>query len=136
LYTNFNGLKTGLTRKISLSFRFVAASRKKSFHIDVKSHIAEVKLCNLNQFAEAFSGIASCKNNFPIFHVPSFYNKLDLVDALFAPTQTHFGVGQTVNCSFINRNVLSSRYHSRGSSFSHSVVRKRWNLVKALKFSK
>jgi len=32
----------------------------------------------------------------PIFHVPSFYNKLHLVDALCAPTQTSFGIGQTV----------------------------------------
>jgi len=40
-----------------------------------------------------------------IFHVPSFYNKLILVDALFARTQTHFGNGQTVYFSIINRNV-------------------------------
>jgi len=33
---------------------------------------------------------------FAIFHVPSFYNKLHLVDALFARTQTSFGIGQTV----------------------------------------
>jgi len=39
----------------------VAASKKKSFHISVKSHNAEVKLCNLYQFAEAFSGTESCK---------------------------------------------------------------------------
>ena len=32
----------------------------------------------------------------PISHVPSFYNKLHLVDALFARTQTSFGIGQTV----------------------------------------
>jgi len=50
-----------------LSFRFVAASRKKSVHISVKSHNAEVKLCNLYQFVEAFNGIASCKIFCPSF---------------------------------------------------------------------
>ena len=40
-----------------------------------------------------------------IYHVPSFYNKLHLIDALFAQTWTSFGIGQTVNFSFINRNV-------------------------------
>jgi len=33
---------------------------------------------------------------FAIFLVPSFYNKLHLVDALFARTQTSFCIGQTV----------------------------------------
>jgi len=65
------------------------------------SHNAEVKLCNLYQFAEAFNdeGIQRrCKlqNIFPIFHVPSFCNKPHLVDALFARTQTSFGVGRKV----------------------------------------
>jgi len=40
-----------------------------------------------------------------MFHVPSFYNELHLVDALFARTQISFGIGQTVSFSFINRNV-------------------------------
>jgi len=57
----FNRVETGSIRKISLSVRFLAASRKKSFYISVMSHNAEVKLCHLYQFAEAFSGIASCK---------------------------------------------------------------------------
>jgi len=30
---------------------------------------------------------------FAIFYVPSFYNKLHLVDALFAQTQTIFCIG-------------------------------------------
>jgi len=33
---------------------------------------------------------------FAIFHVPSFHNKLYLVDALFARNQTRLGIGQTV----------------------------------------
>jgi len=41
----------------------------------------------------------------PIFHVSPFYNKVHLADALFARTQTSFRIGQTVYCSFINRNV-------------------------------
>jgi len=62
-----NRVETGPARKISLSCRFVAASRKKSLHIGVKSHNAEVKLCNHYQFAEAFNGVTSCK----IFAHPS-----------------------------------------------------------------
>jgi len=42
---------------------------------------------------------------FPIFHMPSFYNKLYLVNALFARTQIRFVIGQTVYFSFVNRNV-------------------------------
>jgi len=97
LHTSFNRVETGTIRKISLSFRFVAVSRKKSFHISVMSHNAEVKLCNHYQFAEAFNGIAS----FKIFvhlscSITSLYNKLHLTDALFARSQTRFGIGQTV----------------------------------------
>jgi len=36
--------------------------------------------------------------------VLSLYIKLHLVDALFARTQTSFGIGQIVHVSFINRN--------------------------------
>jgi len=36
------------------------------------SHNAEVKLCNLHQFAEAFSGIASCKILCPFFMLHHF----------------------------------------------------------------
>ena len=49
LHTSFR-LETGSARKVSLSFWFVAASRKKSFHISRNSHNVEVKLCNLHQF--------------------------------------------------------------------------------------
>jgi len=40
---------------------------------------------------------------FAIFHVPSFYNKFHLVDALSALTQTRFGIGETVYFGFINK---------------------------------
>jgi len=49
LHTSFIQ-ETGSTRKVSLSFYFVAASRKKSIHGSIKSHNVEVKLCNLYQF--------------------------------------------------------------------------------------
>jgi len=71
------------------------------------SHNTEIKLCNLYQFTEAFSGIVSCKN-LTIFHAPSFCNKLHLVDALFARTQTSFGVGQKSSASSLET-FLSSR---------------------------
>jgi len=61
LHTSFDRLETGSTRKIPVSFRFVAVSRKKSFHINVQSRNAEVKLRPLYQFAEVFNGIASFK---------------------------------------------------------------------------
>jgi len=60
-------LKLVQPEKFFFFFRCVAASRKKSFHISVMSHNAEVKLCNLYQFAETFNGIASCKMFFPSF---------------------------------------------------------------------
>jgi len=65
LHSSFNRLETGWTRK-TFSF-FVAASRKISYHISVKNHNAEVKLCNLYQFAEVFNGIASSKIFCPSF---------------------------------------------------------------------
>jgi len=37
-----------------ISFSFVAASRKKSFHISMKSHSVEAKLCSLYQFLKRF----------------------------------------------------------------------------------
>jgi len=36
--TSFNSVETGSIGNISLSFKFVAASKKKSFHISVMSH--------------------------------------------------------------------------------------------------
>jgi len=53
LHTSFR-LETGSAKKISLSFWFVAASRKKSFHISMKSHSVEAKLSNLYQFLKRF----------------------------------------------------------------------------------
>jgi len=69
LHTNFR-LETGSTRKVSLSFWFVAASRKKSFHISIKKHNVGVKLCNLDQFLKYINDTASCKIFFPtiMFH--------------------------------------------------------------------
>jgi len=61
LYTNFNRVETGSLRNISFSFRFVAASKEKLFHVSVMNHNAEVKLCHLYQFAEALNGVANCK---------------------------------------------------------------------------
>jgi len=107
----------------------VAASGKKSFHITVTSHNAEVKLCNLYQFAEAF--------NLPIFHVPSFkksiwlmlfFHELKQVLALIK----QFTLASSVETFFSSRPL----YYSHGSTFSHSVVCKRRNLVNAFKFSK
>jgi len=42
------------------------------------------------------SVVVQIANILPIFHVSSFYNKLLLVDAFFAQTQTSFGTGQIV----------------------------------------
>jgi len=73
---------------MSLSFRFVDASRKNYFHVSLLKHSIVL------QVAKYFA------------HLPvlSLYIKLNLVDALFARTQTSFGTGQTVHVSFINRN--------------------------------
>ena len=49
LHTSFR-LETGSTRKVSLSFRFVAALRKTSFHVSIKGHNVEIKVCKLYQF--------------------------------------------------------------------------------------
>jgi len=75
LQIRFNREETGYSRKISLSFRFMAASFISSLKHSMVLQVAKYLL---------------------IFHVPSFYNKLQLVDALFARTQTSFGIGQTV----------------------------------------
>jgi len=137
MHTSFR-LKTGSTRKSYPSFRFVAASRNKSFHISVKSHNAEVKLFGLYQFAEAFNGIASCKIFFPPFMFHHFIiNCISsmLLAALFARTQTSFGISQTVYLSSIIRNVyIEQILHTvHGSSFSHSVVCKVRNIIKELR---
>jgi len=97
-------LETGLTWKFSLSFKFVAASRKKSFHIIIKSHNAKVKLQSL-PVSWSIQWYCKLQNILLIFHVPSFYKKIHLVDVLSARTQTRFGIWQTVYFNFINRNV-------------------------------
>jgi len=53
-----------------------------------------------------------------------------LVDALFARTQTSFGIDQFTSASSI-LTFLSSTYCTHGSTISHSVVCKRRNPVKA-----
>jgi len=90
-------------RKISLAFGFVTASRKKSFHISVMSHNAEIKLCNIYQFAKAFSGIASYKIFCSAFMFHHFtINYIWLILYLNELTQVLVLVKQF---SFVNRNV-------------------------------
>ena len=50
----------------------VAASRKKSFHISIKCHNADVKLSNFLSVLEALNGIASCKIFCPSFRFHHF----------------------------------------------------------------
>jgi len=106
--TRVSRLETGSTRKMSLSFRFVAASRKKSLHISAKSHNAKVKLWIFISLLK-HSQVLQVAKYLPIFNFPSFYNKLHLVYAVFARTQTRFGIGRTVCFSFINRNVSTKQ---------------------------
>jgi len=42
---------------------------------------------------------------------PSFYNKLQLVDALFAQTQTSFGIG-AVECTACSMSVQYSQWRN------------------------
>ena len=104
LHTSFNRLETGSTRKISLPFRFVAASRKQSFHISENNHYCAIFVSLLKR--AMVLQVGKC---LAIFHVPSFYNKLHLIDAHFAGTQARFSIGQTVYFGFINKTFLSSR---------------------------
>jgi len=128
--------ETGSATKICPSFMFVAASREKSFHINVKSHDAKVKLCNLYQFAEAFSGIASCNIFCPSFMLHHFaINCIWLMLFLHELKHVLVLVKQFNSTSSIET-LLSSRYYSHGSSIPHSVVCKRRNLVRAFKFNK
>jgi len=134
LQTSFNRVETGSVRKISLSFRFVAATRKKSFHISAMSHNVAVKLCNLYQFVEACNGIASCK----IFCLSAMFHHFAMnciCWMVFLHELTQILVWSNSLASSIET-FLSSRHYSHGSTFSHSVVCKRRNLVKAFKFSK
>jgi len=57
------------------------------------------------QFTEAFKWYCKLQNILPIFRVPSFHNKLHLIDVLLTQTQTGFRIGQTVYFRFINRYV-------------------------------
>jgi len=67
------------------------------------SHNAEVNLCNLYQFAEAFKGIANCKIFCPSFMFNRFrINFIWLI--LFSQELKHVLV-LVEQCSFINRNV-------------------------------
>jgi len=112
LHTSFR-LKTGSTTKIFLSFWFVTASRKKSFHISIKSHNIEVKLCSLYQFLKR-NGIAI----WTIF-CPSFiFRHFAMNCTWLARTQTNCGSGKTVYSASSIETFLSSRYYSHSSSFS------------------
>jgi len=114
----------------------VSASRKKSFHISLKSRNAKLKLCNLYQFAEAFNGITSCKVFCPSFTFHHFViNCICLILSLPEPKEVLVVVKQFTS-SWSIETFLSSRYYSHGSSFSLSVVCKLRNVVKAFKFSK
>ena len=86
--------------KISFSFRFVATSRNKLFHISVMSHNVQVKLWNLYQFAKAFNGIASCK----IF-CPSFMFHHFMISCIWLMLFLY----KLKQFSFINRNVFCGR---------------------------
>jgi len=78
---------------------------------------AEVKVCNLCQFAEPFGVIASCKIFCPPFMFHHFtMNCIWLMLFLHELKQVLVLVKQF---SFINRTFLSSRYYSHGSTFFH-----------------
>jgi len=133
LHTSFR-LETGSTRKVSLSFWFVAASRKKSFLISVRSH--NLELCNLYQFLKRFNSIASCKIFCPSFMIHQFtINCIWFMLFSYELEQVLVLVKQFTSASSIET-FLSSRYYSHVSSFSQLVACKPRNLVKAFKFSK
>ena len=98
------------------------ASRKKSFHISVKSHNAEIKLYNLYHFTEEFKCIASYNIIFPsfVFHHLTI-NCIWLMLFLHERKQALVLVKQLTSASSIET-FLSTRYYSCGSSFSHSIV--------------
>jgi len=94
---------------------------------------AEVKLCNLYQFAETFSGIANYKIFCPSFMFHHFTtNCVWLMLFLHELKHVLVLVKPFTSASSIET-FLSTRYHSHGSSFSYSVVCKRRNLVKTFK---
>jgi len=128
--TPVNKVATGSIRNISPS-RFMAASRKKSFHISVMSHNAEVKLCNLYQFTEAFNGIANCK----IFHRSFMFHHftINCIWLMLFMHELKQVLVLVKEFSFINRNEFSL---TDTSTFSCSVLCMWRNLVKAFTFSK
>jgi len=119
LRTSFNRVESRSIRKISLSFRFMAASRKKLFHISVKCHKAEVKLFSLYEFSEAVNGIANCKKIFcPSFMFHHFtINCIWLMLFLHELKQVLVLVKQFTSASSMEM-FQSNRYYSHGSSFS------------------
>jgi len=132
--TPANRVETGSIRKISLSFRFVATSRKRSFANSAMSHNAEVKVCNHYQFAKAFNGIANCKIFCPSFMFHHFI--IICIWLMLFCTNSHKVWYWSNSLASSTETFLSSKYCSYGSTFSHSVVCKRRNIVKAFKFSK
>ena len=133
LHTSFR-LETGSAKKISLSFWFVAASRKNRSILAWKAIALKQ---NWAIFINSWSVLWYCKFHIilPIYRVPSFYNKLHLADALFARTRTNFCMGQTVYSSFINRNVSTTKILLTCFILFPISYCKRRNLVKAFKFS-
>jgi len=89
----------------------------------------------IEAFNETFIGIASCKIICLSFMFQHFtINCIWLMLFLHELKQVLVLVKQF---SFIDRNVSLKRIlYSHGSTFSHAVVCKRRNLVKAFKFSK
>jgi len=79
-----------------------------------------------------------CKlqNILPTFHIPSFYNKLHLVDALSSSFWTNSKQVLVLVKQFTSapsvETFISNRYSTHGSSFSHSVVCKLRNMVNEL----
>jgi len=117
LHTSFKRLETGWTTNIYLSFSFVAASRKKSFHIFVKSHDAELKLQSL-PVCWTIQCIARCKIFCQSFMFHYFtINCIWLMFFLHELKHVLALVKQFISASI--ETFLSSRYYSHGSSFSY-----------------
>jgi len=121
LHTSFR-LETGSPRKISLSFRFVASSRKKSFLISMKSHSVEAKLCNLYQFLKRFM-VLQVSHYFAHLSCSIILQSTAFGWCSFCTNLNKFCMGQTVYFSCINRNVsIKQILYSHISSFSQLVT--------------
>jgi len=106
------GLETGSSRKVSLSFCFVAASSKKSFHISIKSNNFEVKLCNFYQFLKRLMVLQVAKYFCPSIMFHHFTtNFISLMLSLHELQQVLVLVKQFTAASSIET-FLSSRYYS------------------------